>query len=120
MQGRTDRDQRYATALQLRTEVLAVLEASYSIRTHNRPPRQPWLAWTLPAVGGLALMLLARAYLSPSVDAPERLATPGSAGSKGLPGDAQPLPSAELEELLNAAHIEFMQPAKSKPFPTTR
>jgi len=96
---KTDRDQRYATATQLRTEVVAVLEASSSIRTQDQRSKQPWLAWTLATAGVLSSLWLANSYLHTSVNAPP---PPASSVSTVPPGDAPPLPTNELDELLNS------------------
>jgi len=93
---KSDRDLRYATAVQLRTEVLAVLDASASIRSTTTPPSKPWLAWATAA----AAVIVALAVIPWQA---KNTATPPTPPKSPLvSGDAPPLPPAELNVLLSA------------------
>lgn len=93
---KSDRDLRYATAVQLRTEVLAVLDASASLRSATTPPPKPWLAWVTAAVA--IIVALAVIPWGTKNTAPP----PPPTKSPLVSGDAPPLPPAELNVLLSS------------------
>lgn len=98
---KSDRELRYSTAVQLRTEVLAVLDTKASPSAPALPAQRFRLTWATAAVAVLAALALA----STSWKTENNHASPPAPKSPIVTGDAPSLPPEELKELLSAAPL---------------
>lgn len=96
---KSDREQRYDSAIQLKTEVLAVLNATAPAHRPETPKLKSWRSWGIAAAGALIVGVLTW----------HQLVVAGSSGAGAPPhasmvnsGDAPALPPAELKDLLSA------------------
>ena len=88
---KSDREQRYATATQLQTEVLALLDPPAPA------PRPAWMAWGAAVAAMLLAIALATLRWGSDVTG-----APPPAALNTVTGDAPALPPEKLKELLNA------------------